>query len=92
MDLIAKQLYVKIIREVDGLMQKDVEEQRCLYLYTDRIVTIHREFPLGEVLDISYKEIAGRGGLLYLHTLSGVFPYIVKEDPHAFIRSFKAAK
>lgn len=89
MDWIAKQPYVKVLREVDGLEQKKVQEQRFLYLYPDRIVTKYHSFSIEKVLDISYKKIAGKGGILYLHTLSGVYPYLVTDDPQAFIDAFK---
>jgi len=86
---IAKQPYIKVLREVNGLEQTDVEDERLLYLYPDQLVTKHRTFPITEVLDISYREIAGQGGLLYLHTMSGVYSYIVKSSPNNFIEVFK---
>lgn len=92
MDWIAKQPYVKVLREVSGLEQRKVQEQRFLYLYPDRIVTKYRSFPIQEVLDISYKNIAGKDGMLYLHTLSGVYPYLVTEAPQAFIEVYKSER
>lgn len=88
MHLIAKQPYVKVERKVSSIEQWDEEEQRTMYLYDEKVVTKRREFPITDVLDISYKEVAGKGGILYLHTLKGVFPYTVKSSPQPFIDAF----
>lgn len=89
MSLIAVQPYVKVQREVGSLEQRRVEQERTLYLYEEKIVTQHREFPLHQVLDISYRKVGKEGGLLYLHTSRGVFPYTVKSTPVKFINAFK---
>ncbi|MFA1819262.1 hypothetical protein ACDX78_03480 [Virgibacillus oceani] len=88
MHLIAKQPYVKVERKVSSIEQWDEEEQRMIYLYDEKVVTKRREFPITDVLDVSYKEVAGTGGILYLHTLKGVFPYTVKDSPKQFILAF----
>ena len=49
-----------------------------------------REFPIKDVMDFSYREIANQGGILYLHTLQGVYTYIVKSSPEAFITAYRA--
>ena len=87
---IAIQPYFKIRREVSSIEQRDIEEQRNLYLYDDKIITEHREFPMEQVLDVSYREFGKKGGLLYLHTLKGVFSYQVKSTPKSFIDAFNA--
>ncbi|WP_174615125.1 hypothetical protein [Virgibacillus ihumii] len=89
MKLIAKQPYIKVTRVVNSIEQKDVEEERMLYLYDEKLVTEHRQFPIQNVLDISYRTVGSNGGLLYLHTIKGVFSYTVKTSPEAFIRAFK---
>lgn len=90
MKLIGTQPYYKIQRQVSSVDQQDVEEQRYLYLYEDKIITYHREFSLHQVLDMSYREFGKQGGLLYLHTLKGVFSYQVKASPQPFIDIFKS--
>jgi hypothetical protein len=90
MQLIAKQPYVKVERKVSSIEQWDEEQQRMIYLYDEKVVTKRREFPITDVLDISYKEVAGKGGILYLHTLKGVFPYTVKSSPKPFIDAFNS--
>ncbi len=55
MQFIAKQPYVKVVRQVSVLEQKDTEEQRYMYLYEDKIVTRYREFSIEDVMDISYR-------------------------------------
>lgn len=91
MQFIAKQPYVKVVRQVSALEQKDTEEQRYMYLYEDKIVTRYREFPIENVMDISYR-LTGKKtkGMLYLHTLKGVYAYIIKSSPEQFIDAFKA--
>lgn len=89
MSLIAKQTYSKVVREVNSTEQKDTEQERTMYLYDDKIVTQYREFKVYDVLDISYRFIGDDGGLLYLHTNNGVYPYIVRSSPKAFVEAFK---
>jgi hypothetical protein len=88
MGFIAKQPYVKVERRISSIEQWDEEEERMICLYDDKVVTKHREFPITDVLDVSYREVAGKGGILYLHTLKGVFPYTVRSSPRSFIETF----
>ncbi|MFD2043506.1 hypothetical protein ACFSTA_03860 [Ornithinibacillus salinisoli] len=89
MESIAEQTYYKTERQVNSIEQVDIEHERKLYLYNDRIESKHRVFLLQEVLDISYRKLGGEGGLLYLHTNSGVFSYTVKTSPQPFIELCK---
>lgn len=92
MRLIAKQPYIKIQREVTSIQQKDIEDERTLYLYEDKVVTAHREFPIENVTDISYRKFGVGAGLLYIHTLSGLFTYTVKTSTKEFINEFHKLK
>lgn len=89
MNPIDVQPYYKIQREVSSIKQKDIELERNLYLYHDKVITQHREFSISEILDMSYRPFGRAGGLLYLHTLRGVFSYNVKSSPQSFIDSYK---
>ncbi|WP_100011555.1 hypothetical protein [Lentibacillus sediminis] len=89
MKLIAEQPYTKIERQVKSIEQVDVEHHRTMYLYDEKVVTQHHEFPIRDVFDMSYRFIGGQGGLLYLHTSRGVFPYTVKSSPEQFVAAFK---
>ncbi|WP_188456296.1 hypothetical protein [Virgibacillus oceani] len=89
MHLIAEQPYFKVERQVNSIEQKDIEHARTLYLYHDKIVTKYREFPIQDVLDITYRSVGDDGGLLYLHTSSGLYTYTVKSSPKKFIEAFK---
>lgn len=89
MPLLAKQPYVKIIREVSSITQTNTEENRMLYLYSDKVVTKHREFSMEDITDMSYRSIGENGGLLYIHTSSGVFSYFMKTSPKEFVHVFK---
>lgn len=90
MNWIAKQSYYKVERELSNLEQKTVVYNRWIYLYKEKVVTQYREFPIKEVLDISYRQMGDRGGLLYLHTRQGVYSYLVSDDPRPFIDKFKS--
>jgi len=82
--------YYKVQREINSIQQKNVEYERTLYLYEDKLITKHREFPLETVFDMSYRELkSGEEGTLFIHTSQGVFTYIVKSDPTEFIEVFK---
>lgn len=91
MCLLAIQPYYKILREVTSIEQKDIEDERNIYLYEEKLVTEYREFPIDEVRDISYKE-AGEIGILYVHTNSGLYSYTVKTSTQKFIEVFKNHK
>ncbi|WP_068674110.1 hypothetical protein [Oceanobacillus sp. Castelsardo] len=88
MKVIAKQPYVKVERQIKSVELIRIEHRRTIYLYDNRIVTEHREFPIKDVLDISYRFI-GDGGLLYLHTSRGVYSYNVKSSPEDFVQACK---
>jgi len=88
MRLLAEQTYYKVIREVSSIRQQDTEKKRTMYLYDEKIVREYREFSLNDVMDISFKPVGKHGGLLYLHTLKGVFPYIVKTSPTGFVEAY----
>lgn len=90
MTLLAKQLYYKVEREVTSIDQQNVEYERTLYLYEDKLVTHRREFPSEIIFDMSHREMSGEDSLLYIHTSRGVFSYPVKDDPKEFIQAFKA--
>jgi len=90
MFLIAKHPYIKIERKVTSTGQYEIEHGRCICLYNDRVVTQNREFPMNHVMDFSYREITNQGGILYLHTIQGVYTYIVKSSPEAFIEAYKS--
>jgi hypothetical protein len=89
MKVIAEQPYVKVERQIKSVELIRMEHRRTIYLYDHRIVTEHREFPIKDVLDISYRFIGGDGGLLYLHTSHGVYSYIVKSSPEDFVQTCK---
>ncbi|GEL08839.1 hypothetical protein [Salisediminibacterium halotolerans] len=89
MEVIAKHPYYKVQREVNVIEQKNVEYERMLVLYEDKLVTQHREFSAEHIFDMSYRELSGGEGMLYVHTSKGVFSYNVKSDPSEFIQAFK---
>ncbi|OME63018.1 hypothetical protein BSK59_01360 [Paenibacillus odorifer] len=89
MKWVAQLPYYKIQREIRDGEQRSVASNRLMYLYQDRIVTRHREFPLKDIFDMSYRSMGDMGGMFYLHTSKGVYAYLVECDPKRFIEAFK---
>ncbi|HLS10415.1 hypothetical protein [Lentibacillus sp.] len=89
MKLIAEQPYVKVERQIANTGQYYVEDDRILYLYSDRIVSRYHEFSIENVWDMSYRPVGQKGGLLYLHTSKGVNVYTVNKSPERFIEAFR---
>ncbi|MDQ0172954.1 hypothetical protein [Paenibacillus tundrae] len=89
MSTIAVLPYYKIQRELTGLAQEIVSSDRSMILYADKIVTQYREFKITEVFDMSFRRMGNEGGFFYLHTSTGVYPYMVKIDPKPFIQKFR---
>ncbi|MBB6023855.1 hypothetical protein HNR77_004957 [Paenibacillus sp. JGP012] len=88
MDHIAVLPYYRVQREVTGLAQEIEMNARTMTLYSDRIVTKYREFLITEVFDMSFRRMGDKGGFFYLHTSTGVYPYMVEIDPGPFIQTF----
>lgn len=89
MTKLASHHYYKVLREVGRLEQENVEYERVIELYEDRVETKYRLFPMETVMDMSYREMPGDEGILYLHTTRGVFSYMVKENPAAFLAAYR---
>lgn len=92
MKLLAEQQYFKVQREVTSIGQEDIEYERSIYLYSDKIITHRREFAIDDVIDISYRKFGYETGLLYIHTESGLYTYTIKTSPVSFIETFKDNK
>ncbi|MGQ8875143.1 hypothetical protein [Paenibacillus sp. TSA_86.1] len=88
MDSIAVLPYYRVQREVTALSQEIEMNARTMTLYSDRIVTKYREFMITEVFDMSFRRMGQEGGFFYLHTSTGVYPYMVEIDPKPFIQTF----
>ncbi len=89
MQVLATHPYYKVQRHVSSTEQKDIEEERELILYKDKICSQYREFPIQKVFDISYRMIGQDVGFLYLHTSKGVYSYKIKSTPKQFIDAYK---
>ncbi|MBD2871781.1 hypothetical protein [Paenibacillus arenilitoris] len=90
MKWIAEQSYYKVERVVTANSQEAIVQERHMRLYEHKLETRFREFPIRELFDLSYRQMGGEGGLLYLHTKQGVFSYTVHDDPAAFIDACRA--
>lgn len=92
MNIIAHLPYIKVKRTIEDNVQNHKEEEYIIELSSYGIQTAYDTFLLEEVLDISYRDFSQHLGLLYLHTIKGLYPYTVKTNPQSFIREFKKIK
>lgn len=90
--MICSQPYITVNRKIGMNALEYVETESYLYLYKDKLVAENESFPLSTVLDISYRSMSNSYGFLYLHTNKGVYPYVVKASPAAFIAEYKKVK
>lgn len=88
---IAELPYYKVKREIIGIEQITVVDERFIQLYADKITTRYHEFHISKVFDISYRHLGSTEGFLYLHTKQGIFSYSIKTDPTGFMNVVKAA-
>ena len=92
MTWLAKQSYYKVIRTVFYTELRTEVDERVMYLYPDKIKTKHREFAMKDVFDMSYRQMGGGEGMLYLHTNQGVFSYNLRNHPAEILEAFTAHK
>lgn len=86
-EVIASHPYIKVIREVTGLEKTETKDKRELQLYQTKLTTRHREFKIEELIDVATRQIGEDGGLIFIHTISGLFSYTVEEIDETFIHS-----
>ena len=91
-EYIVKQPYIKVIREVGSVGKIEYADHRELYLYPDKLVSAYHTFSIDEVLDLSFKDIKGEGGLLFVHTDHGVYSYTLESSPEQLLKSFEKVK
>lgn len=89
MEVIISQPYVNVVRSVEWNQQRYIEENKHLDLYENKMIAPNHEFNLDDVFDVSYRATTAVYGFLYLHTIEGVFAYLVKSHPNDFIEAYK---
>lgn len=82
-------VYYIITRKIEFTEQLITEEKKKIVLYDDKIVADNRIFYLNTVSDISFKRTMNEYCMLYLHTISGVFSFLIKDNPKEFMRKVK---
>lgn len=87
--MLSSQKYVIVNRTVKNNSQYSLETEEVIFLFEDKIITASDHFHINEVLDISFKLLSGTVGFLYLHTIKGLYSYVVKSEPHQFIDAYK---
>ena len=61
-------------------------------MYDDRITTASDIFYLQDILDITFKNMSGMKGFLYLHTTRGVYSFLTNAKPDRLIEVYKEIK
>ena len=90
--MLISQTYYKIQRKIINNEQHLIETEETLKLYKDKIISANDKFELSDIHDMSYRSIASTTGLLYLHTIRGVYPFQIKTNPSNFIRMYQKLK
>ncbi|MCA1066012.1 hypothetical protein QTG56_10355 [Rossellomorea sp. AcN35-11] len=92
MKLICSQPVMKTERRIEDNQQFTVETEEHLHLYGDRIETPTKSFTIKDVLDVTSKPLSAYYTFLYLHTIEGVWTFIVKSSPAHFITQYHKVK
>ena len=83
---------MKTERRIEDNQQFTVETEEHLYLYSDRIVTPTKSFTISDVMDVTSKPLSAYYTFLYLHTIEGVWTFVVKSSPEPFISHYHSVK
>ncbi|TMU85969.1 hypothetical protein FGG79_12330 [Bacillus sp. BHET2] len=83
---------MKTERRIEDNQQFTVETEEYLYLYKDRIVTPTKSFIIKDVMDVTSKPLSAYYTFLYLHTIEGVWTFVVKSSPEQFISHYHNVK
>ncbi|WP_064091087.1 hypothetical protein [Rossellomorea aquimaris] len=92
MTLICSQPFMRTERRIEDNQQFTVETEGHIYLYKDKIVTPSKSFTLKDVMDVSSRSLSSYYTFLYLHTIEGVWTYVVKSSPEEFITHYHSIK
>ncbi|WP_102347514.1 hypothetical protein [Bacillus sp. Marseille-P3661] len=92
MEIIFSQPFVKVLRTIENNQQHTIEQHKVMNLFEDKIIADSKLFYLKDVLDISYKAFSQDYGFLYLHTNQGLFSFVVRSEPHHFIKEYNRLK
>ncbi|PAQ15492.1 hypothetical protein CD798_06810 [Bacillaceae bacterium SAOS 7] len=88
----AIQPYIVTSRKIEWEQQKISQTEEYLHLYQDKVTCASYEFTITEVHDMSYRLLSANYGFFYLHTIRGVFSYIITTSPSHFIDAYKKIK
>lgn len=87
MNIILK--YEEVERKIDISGVTYVAQIYQLQLTAQGIYSFTSQFPHKETFDLSYKKFSNGNGMLYIHTIRGVFSFHIVEDANDFIRAYK---
>lgn len=84
--------YLKVNRRIVDNEQIYEENEQFITMYHDRITTASDIFYIHDILDITFKNMSGMKGFLYLHTTRGVYSFYTNAKPDRLIRAYKEIK
>jgi hypothetical protein len=90
--VLCSHIYLTVKRRIKNNEQIFEENEEIIKVFEDRITTASEDFKLHDILDISFKNMSGKKGFLYLHTTSGVYSYITNIEPVRLIEVYKELK
>ncbi|CAM3960636.1 hypothetical protein [Mesobacillus zeae] len=90
--MLIAQPYIIVKRTIKDNRQLTIETRETLKLYHDRIISASNHFYLDDILDMSYKPFSGNKGLLYFHTIRGVYSFHIPSKPCKFIGQYQYLK
>jgi hypothetical protein len=84
--------YLKVNRRIEDNKQIFEEKEQLITMFHDRITTASDTFYLSDILDITFRQMSGRKGFLYLHTNRGVFSFFTNVKPDVLIEVYREIK
>lgn len=81
--------YTVVKRSIQNFQQQDKAFHYLLSLSKTSLTSSTHHFQLAELFDISYRPYTNGQGFLYLHTIKGVFSFLISTNPANFIATYQ---
>ncbi len=92
--LLAAATCVEFYQKIQRNQKETIETVFTVKLYHDRLIVKDDLYPLSTICDISYRKKSDSNaiGFFYLHTLSGVRAFLIKEEPILLLQAYAKLK
>lgn len=88
---LATHTYIIVDRKIKENQQCITQDEYTLTLHNHCIESYSQQYNIDHVYDMTYRKV-NINYFLYLHTNKGVTAFQTKENPDAFVKSFKQMK